>query len=54
MFLNEKIDISEGTDFKVSEKSKECMIFHYWFFKDKKLNFEKLVCNGFHDIFKLF
>ena len=26
------------------------MIFHYWSFKDKNLNFEKLVCNGFHDI----
>ena len=29
MLLYEKIDISEGIDFKKSEKSKECMICYY-------------------------
>ena len=26
------------------------MIYYYWFFKDKNFNFEKVVCNGCHDI----
>ena len=46
MLLYEKIDASEGIDFKKSEKSKECMICHYCFFKDKNYNFERLVCDG--------
>ena len=50
MWLYEKIDISEGIDFDKTDKSKECMICHCWFFKDKNFNFEKLVCNGCHDI----
>ena len=29
MWLYEKIDISEGTDFDKTDKSKECMICHY-------------------------
>ena len=41
MLLYEKINASEGIDFKKSEKSKESMICHYWFFKDKKFNFLK-------------
>ena len=37
-------------DFDKTDKSKECIICHYWFFKDKNFNFEKLVCKGCHDI----
>ena len=29
MLQYEKIDISEGTDLNKSDKSKQCMIFHY-------------------------
>ena len=29
MWLYEKTDISEGTDFDKTDKSKECMICHY-------------------------
>ena len=50
MSIYQRIDASEGIDFDKTEKSKECMICHYWFFKDENLNFEKLVCNGCHDI----
>ena len=50
MLLYEKIDISEGIDFKKSEKSKECMICYYQFFKNKNFNFEKLALNGYRDI----
>ena len=33
MLQYERIDVSEGIDLK-SDKSKECMICHYWHFKD--------------------
>ena len=46
----EKIDISVGINFDKTDKSKECMICHYQFFKGKNFNFEKRVCNGCHDI----
>ena len=28
------IDVLEGIDINKSNKSKECMICHYWYFKD--------------------
>ena len=34
MLQYETIDISEGIDFDKPNKSIECMIFHYWYFKD--------------------
>ena len=32
MLEYERIDISEGTDIDKTDKSKECMLCHYWFF----------------------
>ena len=32
MLVYEKIDISDGIDVDMSDKSKECMLCHYWFF----------------------
>ena len=34
MLQYERIDVSEGIDLNKSCKSKECMISHYWYFKD--------------------
>ena len=31
-------------------KSKECIICHYWYFKDTGYKFEPYVCNKCHDI----
>ena len=50
MSIYQQIDASEGIGFDKTEKSKECMICHYFFFKYGNLNFEKLVCNGCRDI----
>ena len=36
----ERIDISEGIDIHKTNALKECMLFHYWYFK-----FEPHVCN---------
>ena len=50
MLIYERTDDSEGIEFDKTDKSRECMICHYWFYKDKNFNFEKLFCNGCHDI----
>ena len=44
MLQYEIIHVSEGTDINKSNKSKECMICHYWY------EFEPYVCNKCHDI----
>ena len=50
MLQYERIDISEGIDFDKSDKSKECMICHYWYFKDIGYKYEPHVCNKCHDL----
>ena len=50
MLYHSKIDVSEGIDINKSNKSKECMIRCYWYFKDNGYKFEPYVCNGCHDI----
>ena len=43
-------NISEGIEFHKSDnKSKECMICHYWFF-NHRFEFQDPVCNGCHDL----
>ena len=48
MWYYNRIDVSKGTN--KSNKSKECMIFHYWYFKDIGYKYDPEVCNGCHDI----
>ena len=50
MLQYERIDVFEGTDLNKSDKSKECMICHYWYFEDIGYKFEPLACNRFHDL----
>ena len=45
MLQYEKIDVSEGI-----ETSKECMLCHYWYFKDVGFKFEPHVYNKCHDL----
>ena len=45
-----KINVSEGIDISKSNKSKECLISHYWYFKDVGYKCEPYVCNGCYDI----
>ena len=44
-----RIVISEGTDVNKSSSSKECIICHYWYFKDKRFTFQSFACNCCHD-----
>ena len=50
MLQCEKIDVSEGTDVNKRSTSKECMLCHYWYFKDVGFKFEPHVCNKCHDV----
>ena len=50
MLQYERIDVSEGIDLNKSDKSKECMICHYWYFKDIGYKYEPIVCNGCLDL----
>ena len=45
-----KINVPEGIDINKSNKSKECMICHYWYFLDLNYTYEPYVCNGCHDM----
>ena len=46
----EKRDISEGIDVDMSNKSKECMLCHYWYFLDKNFSYGPYFCNGCYNI----
>ena len=50
MLQYERIDASEGIDLNKSDKLKECMICHYWYFKDIGCKYEPYLCNGCHDV----
>ena len=50
MLDNEKIDISEGIDVDMSNKSKECMLCYYWNFLDKNFRYGPYLCNGCYNM----
>ena len=39
MLYDDRIDVSEGIYINKTSASKECNIFHYWYFLDKELKF---------------
>ena len=43
MLQYQKNDVSEGIDVNKTSASKECELFHYWFFKDAGFKFEEHV-----------
>ena len=50
MLEYDRIDISEGIDINKTNKSKECKICHYWYFKDIGFKYEPHLCNGCHGL----
>ena len=50
MLEYERMDISEGIDVNKTNFSKECDIWHYWYFKDISFKYEQYLCNGCHDL----
>ena len=50
MLQYDRIDISEGIDTEKTNASKECKIYHYWYFKDISFKYESHLCNGCHGL----
>ena len=50
MLQHDRIDASEGIDIDKISESKECMLCHYWYFKDIGYTFQPYVCNGCHAV----
>ena len=50
MLQYKTIDISEWIDINKTSSSKECMLCHYWYFKDVGFKFEPHVCSKYHDL----
>ena len=50
MLIYEKIDISDGIGADMSDKSKECMLCHYWYFLDKSVSYGSYLCDGCYKI----
>ena len=54
MLEYDRIDISEGIDINKTNKSKECMLCHYWYFLDKNFSYEPYLCDGCYNITQKF
>ena len=50
MLVYEKIDVSDGIDVDMSDKSKKCMLCHYWYFLDKNFSYGPYLCDGFYNM----
>ena len=50
MIEYERIDISEGIDINKTNKSKECMLCHYWCFLNKNFSCGPYLCDGCYNI----
>ena len=50
MIEYKRIDISEGIDVNKTNKSKECMLWHYWYFLDTNFSYGPYLCNGCYNI----
>ena len=50
MLMYESIDISDGINVNESDKSKKCMLGHYWYFLDKNFNYGPYLCDGCYNM----
>ena len=50
MLYFDRNDYSQGTDVNKTSASKECDIFHYWYFLNFSFKFSPNVCNRCHDL----
>ena len=50
MLEYERIDISDGIDIDRTNKSKECMLCHYWYFLDKNFSCGPYLYDGCYNI----
>ena len=50
MLQYNRIDVSEGIEINKTNKSKEWMLCHYWYFKDLRYKFQPYLCNECHAV----
>ena len=50
MVQHDRISVSEGIDINKTIELKECMLCHYWYFKDVGYKFQPYVCNICHAV----
>ena len=50
MLKYEKIDTSDGINVNKSDKSKECMLCHCWYFLDKSFSYGPYLCDGCYNM----
>ena len=53
MLVYEKIDVSDGIDVDMSDKSKEYILCHYWYFLDKSFSYGPYICDGCKKVINL-
>ena len=44
MLEYDRINISKGIDSNKTNASKECKIYHYWYFLDRNFKYEPCIC----------
>ena len=54
MIEYERINISERIDVDKTNKSKECMLCHYWYFLNKNFSYGPYICDGCYNISQKF
>ena len=50
MLKYDKIDITEGIDLDKTNKSRECMFCHYWYYLNKNFSYGPFTCDGCYNI----
>ena len=50
MIEYERLDFSEVIDLNKTNKSKECVLCHYWYFLHKTFSYGPYLCDGYYNI----
>ena len=50
MLEYDRIDISEGIVVDKTNKSKECMFYHYWYFLNKNFSYGPYLCDSCYNM----
>ena len=54
MIEYERIDVLGRIDVDKTNKSKECMLCHYWYFLNKNFSYGPYICDGCYNILQNF
>ena len=50
MLKYDKIDITEGIALDKTNKSRECMFCHYWYYLNENFTYRPFTCDGCYNI----